>query len=181
MFKYFSTVGKRIYYNVLDKLIDSYNNTYHRSIKMAPNQVNLDNSKEVFKNLYGFNNKREMLKSYKNSSIKKNDTVRIAYSNNKFDRGYYPNWTDETFKVTNVIKNSKPMIKLKTYKNEPLNKRFYKEEIQKVSENTLFRVEKILKQKYINKIKHYFVKWLNFDNSHNSWIKASDITTNQNG
>ena len=34
-----STVGKNVHFNVLDDIIDEYNNTWHRSIKMKPKDV----------------------------------------------------------------------------------------------------------------------------------------------
>ena len=36
MFKYFSTNNTRKYIDVLDLLVDQYNNTIHSSIKMTP-------------------------------------------------------------------------------------------------------------------------------------------------
>ena len=37
-----TTVGKNVYFNVLDDIIDKYNNTYHSSIKMKPRYVTDD-------------------------------------------------------------------------------------------------------------------------------------------
>ena len=31
-----TTVGKNVYLNVLDDIVDKYNNTYHNSIRMKP-------------------------------------------------------------------------------------------------------------------------------------------------
>jgi len=43
MFRYFSKHQTRRYLDVIDDLIESYNNTRHRSIGMAPSQVSADN------------------------------------------------------------------------------------------------------------------------------------------
>ena len=34
-----TTVGKNVYFNVLDDIVDKCNNTYHGSIKMKPKDV----------------------------------------------------------------------------------------------------------------------------------------------
>ena len=38
-----TTIGKNVYFNVLDDIVDKYNNTIHNSIKMKPKDVK-DNS-----------------------------------------------------------------------------------------------------------------------------------------
>ena len=47
MFRYFSAHQTRRYLNVLDDLIESYNNTHHRLIGMAPSQVSGENEQTV--------------------------------------------------------------------------------------------------------------------------------------
>ena len=42
MFRYFTHVNTRRYLDVLDDLLHSYNNTHHRSIGMAPSEVNAE-------------------------------------------------------------------------------------------------------------------------------------------
>jgi len=52
MFRYFTHENTRRYMNVLPDLIHSYNNTHHRSIGMAPVEVNVDNEDVVRNRLY---------------------------------------------------------------------------------------------------------------------------------
>ena len=56
------------------------------------------------------------------------------------------------------------------------------EEIQKVqvSDDTEYKIEAILARKTINKEKYVLVKWQNYTNDFNSWIKASEINENLN-
>ena len=54
MFKYFTSKGSRRYMDVLPSLLHSYNNSYHRSIRMRPIDVPHSDPDVVFKNLYGF-------------------------------------------------------------------------------------------------------------------------------
>ena len=39
IYKHRETVGKNAYFDVLDDIVDKYNNTYHNSIKMKPKDV----------------------------------------------------------------------------------------------------------------------------------------------
>ena len=52
MFKYFSANNTRKYVDVLDLLVDQYNNTIHLSIKMSPNEASRkENENKVWRNL----------------------------------------------------------------------------------------------------------------------------------
>ena len=50
IYKHMTTVGKNVYFDVLDHIVDNYNNTYHSSIKMKPKDVPVRISK--FKNVF---------------------------------------------------------------------------------------------------------------------------------
>ncbi|XP_053592992.1 uncharacterized protein LOC128667351 [Microplitis demolitor] len=56
-------------------------------------------------------------------------------------------------------------------RDQPIEERFYAEELSKVKYPDVYLVEKIIK-KHGSKM---YVKWLGFDNSHNSWINKSDL------
>ena len=51
--RYFTEHNTVKWIDVLPKISEGLNNTYHRSIGMTPNQVNFENRDEVFENLYG--------------------------------------------------------------------------------------------------------------------------------
>ena len=56
MYRYFTSENTLNFVPVLQDLVEGYNRSYHRSIKMGPNQVNQANSSSVWKTLYGDNN-----------------------------------------------------------------------------------------------------------------------------
>jgi hypothetical protein len=176
MFRIFTKTGKRRYITILDSILESYNNAHHRSIRMAPNQVTENNEKVVFSNLYGFKSKREILRRLKKPRLKLGDHVRQKYVLGPLDRGYYPTWTDNTYtvyKVTNGL--VKPLYYVKDSKGEVINQRLYPEELQKVSKNNIYRVEKIVGEKTIAGKKYFRIKWLNYPSSENSWIPSEDL------
>ena len=53
MFKYFSANNTRKYVDVLDFLVNQYNNTIHSSIKMTPKEASRkENENKVWRNSY---------------------------------------------------------------------------------------------------------------------------------
>ena len=53
LFKYFSENNTRKYVDVLDLLVDQYNNAIHSSIKMTPKEASRKkNENKVWRNLY---------------------------------------------------------------------------------------------------------------------------------
>ena len=175
MFKYFTSKGTRNYLPILQDLVKNYNNSYHRSIKMRPIDVTKFNTQKVFENIYGVKS-RKQLKNSENPKMKTGDRVRLQYLRKPFDKGYYPNWTDEIFTIEKVQNGDKRIVfKIKDYSGEEIEQKFYPEELQKITEN-LHRIEKVLKRRKRKGIKEVFVKWLNYPESYNSWIKESELT-----
>jgi integrase-like protein/chromodomain-containing protein len=166
MFKYFTSKGTRKYIDILKDLVNSINNSYHRSIKMRPIDVNENNKNIVFKNLY-----LKPTKSTTKNKITQSSLVRKQYNFNPFDKGYYPNWTDQIYEIDKIhIDRNKPFIKIK----DDSSQRFYPEQLQIVKPN-LYRVEKIIRTKGKSPNIKYFVKWLGYDHNYNSWINESDL------
>ena len=83
-----ATVGKNFYFDVLDDIVDKYNNTWHSSIKMKPKDVTDDSFAEYSEE----SNKKD-------PKFKIGDNVRISKYKNVFSKGYTPNWSDEIFAV----------------------------------------------------------------------------------
>ena len=79
--------------DVLDQFIANYNGTYHRSIKMAPNNVTDTNRKKVFRNLY------PKLEDNTPARLKKGYQVRILKTKNIFEKGYTRSWSTEIYIV----------------------------------------------------------------------------------
>lgn len=170
MFKYFTAKNTLNYISVLDKLIEGYNAAVHRSIGLAPNAVNQDNSSMVFKKLY------PKLDGKEKPLFVVGDQVRISfYKRPVFDKGYTPNYSLEIFTVAKVYDNIPPTYKLKEYNGSDVEGIFYNEELIKVivPGDSLFKVEKILKtRKRKGHLKEYFIKWLGYDDSYNSWTTS---------
>jgi hypothetical protein len=85
MFKYFTSKGTRKYLDILNDLVSAYNNSYHRSIKMHPTDVNQGNSQQVFYNLYGVRSINELKQKRSKVLLSPKTLVRKQYIFNPFD------------------------------------------------------------------------------------------------
>lgn len=165
MWKQFSLRGSYKWIDILPKLIEEYNNTKHRTIKMKPIDVNRSNEKNILETIY----KKEI--HLKTPKFKVNDHVRISKYKSLFEKGYTPNWTAEIFQIYKYKLTDPVTYYLKDYQQYPVQGCFYEQELQKVKYSDVYLVEKILRKRGNN----VYVKWLGFDNNHNSWINENNI------
>ena len=96
IFKHMTAISKNFYFDMLDDIVNKYNNTVHRTIKMKPIGVTGDSYAEYNED---FNKK--------DPKFKVGDHVRISKYKNIFAKGYAPNWSEELF-VVSKIKNTVP-------------------------------------------------------------------------
>ena len=92
IYKHMTALSKNIYFDVLNDIVDKYNNTYHNTIKMK--------SVDVKSNSFAEYNKESNEKDLK---FKVNDHVRISKYKNIFAKGYAPNWSEDIFVVKKKI------------------------------------------------------------------------------
>ena len=174
MFKYFTAKGTRKYINVLQDFVKAYNDSYHRSIRMRPNDVNFDNEKQVFANLFGDKSYYQLRKPHSGTKLTPGDKVRIPYEIKPFDKGYYPTFQDHVFTIEKLIKGNKYMFKIKDYAGNTINQVFYPEQLQKITEN-LHRIEKVIRRRKRRGVREALVKWMNYPSTYNSWVLEKDI------
>jgi hypothetical protein len=114
-----------------------------------------------------YNKKNKLMKS----KFQVGDYVRISKYKKNFDKGYTPNYTTEIFKITHVNRKFPLTYLLEDYKHIPIEGRFYEHELQKTKYPDTYLVEKVLRKKN-GKV---LVKWLGFDDTHNSWIENKKL------
>jgi hypothetical protein len=85
MWRYFSQNQTHKYIDILQDLINSYNNTYHRSIKTSPASVNKKNENKIWSTLYGYKKEDGNPVSIK-FKFNVGDQVRISKSKLVFDK-----------------------------------------------------------------------------------------------
>ena len=125
IYKYMTSISRNVYIDKLDDIVNEYNNTYHRTIKMKPIDVK-DNTYIITGK--EFNDK--------DPKFKVGDHVRISKYKNIFPKGYTPSWSEEIF-VIKEIKNTVPS----TYVVNDLNGEeiigiFYEKDLRKINKKS---------------------------------------------
>ena len=131
IYKHMTAVSKNVYIDKLDDIVNEYNNTYHRTIKMKPIEVKdntyIDSIKEV---------------NDKDPKFKVGDHVRISKYKNIFAKGYTPNWSEELF-VIREVKNTVPWTyAINDLNGEEIIGTFYEKELQDTDQQG-FRIENL--------------------------------------
>ena len=121
-----TAISKNVYFNVLDDIVNKYNNTVHRTIKMKPIDVKdntyVDSKKEV---------------NDKDPKFKIGDHVRISKYKNIFAKGYMPNWSEEVFVVSKIKNTVHGHMLLMIFMVEKLLEHFMKKNSKRLMKKNL--------------------------------------------
>ena len=176
MWRYFTENQTNKWTDILDDLIDSYNNSYHRSIKIEPNKVSPENENQIYENLYGFKKNEGDSTFLKKFKFSIGDFVRLSKIKKTFEKGYTRNYTREIFLIENIKPTNPVSYILTDLKGEKLFGSFYEQELQKViNSQNAFVIDKILKTKVQKNKKLYFVSWKDYSSENNSWVSEDNI------
>ena len=174
MWKYFTANETRKWIDILDKLVDDYNNSFHRTIKMTPIEARMpENTTRVWNNIYGV----YLAAKYDTPKFKVGQTVRIQKYKSVFDKGYLPNFTEEFFKI-NKVQMGRPIVyRLEDLKGEDLLGIFYESELSPYneSEETTYKVEKVLGKKKIKGKDYVLVKYKGWPDKFNEWQPKENV------
>ena len=115
LYKHMMATGKNVYYDVLDDVVNEYNNNKHNTIKMKP--IDVEDNKRVYIDEH----------NEKDSRFR----VRISKFKNIFAKGYTPNWSKEIV-IVNKINDTVPCTyNIKDLDGEEVIGSFYDRELQK--------------------------------------------------
>ena len=117
--QHMTATGKKVYYNVLDDVVNKYNNTKHSTIKMKT--IDVKNNKRVYIDEH----------NEKESKFKVGDRVRISRYKNIFAKRYASNWSSEIFIVDKINDTVPCTYNLKDLNDEEIIGSFYDRELQK--------------------------------------------------
>lgn len=169
---YLSDKGSAKWVDVIQDLVRAYNNSYHRTIGMAPSKVQKKDEDRLWARMYGDGN------TYQKPSITPGSMVRISKNKSVFDKGYMPNWSKEHFVVDQVPEQKRAtkrrVYKIKDYSDEAVKGTWYPEEVQYITDNQ-YRIERVLRRRTApDGTNELFVKWDGWPEKFNSWIKETD-------
>lgn len=169
MWKYFSANSTYKYTDILQKLIQQYNNTKHRSVKMTPVEASRKGNKEqVYSNLY-HDLRRE---GQRNSKYQIGDRVRLIKQKRHFEKGYTPNWTEEVFLISEIMPTNPLTYAVEDLEGDRINGTFYEQELSPTSIE-VFRIEKIIRKD--KKKRRALVKWKGYSEKFNSWVSLDEL------
>ena len=124
--KYMTSISNNVYIDKLNDIVNEYNDTYHRTIKMKPidakdnTYINID--KEV---------------DDKNPKFKVGDHVRISKYKINFAKGYTPNWFEEICVIKKIISTVPWTYEINDLNGVQIFGTFYEKELQKTNQKNL--------------------------------------------
>ena len=170
--RYLTAKNTKRFLHVLPDIIDTYNRTRHSTTGVAPINVGPHNREDINQRLY-----LSWREDKGRENLRVGDFVRITKYRGAFKRGYTPNWTHELFVIKSKdIQTQPPTYKIKDQSGEEIEGSFYEEELQKVGEPESYKIEKVIRsRRQRNGQRQYFVKWMGYPDSFNSWVNESDF------
>lgn len=154
---------------VLPQLIDNYNNSVNSVTKKIPNDITVDDHKEIENNI-----KESVTKERSQDTIKfnVNDRVRIKLE--------IPNDDGELWskKIYKIIEVNKPKTRVSSvyYSLLGIRKRFYNNDLQlinsvenKINEEEEFVVSRIIRPYMQNNKQYYLIKWKGYSDKYNTY------------
>ena len=122
IFKHMTAVWKNVYCDVLDDIVNKYNNIVHKTMKIKPIDVTSDSYAEY-----------DQYSNVIKPKFKVGDHVRISKYKNSFAKGYTKNWSEEVF-VVSKIKNTVPWkYVISDLNGGKITGSFYEKELQKTN------------------------------------------------
>ncbi|CAC5412824.1 unnamed protein product [Mytilus coruscus] len=132
LFRYLSCHQTHRWIDVLDEITQSYNASFHRSIKMAPRAVTKRDETRLWKMQYT----RQYKAPTQRYAFKKGDTVRISHVRQPFDREYDERWMMKYFVVDDRdMKEGIPYYTLKDTTGDDVQGTFHQSEMNRVQVN----------------------------------------------
>ena len=122
IYKHMTAFPKNVYFDVLDDIVDEYNNIYHRTIKIKPIHVKSDSFAE-------YNEES----NEKDPKFKVGDYVRISKYKNVFAKGYKRNWSEEVFVISKIKNTVAWTYVISDLSGEEIIGSFYEKELQKTN------------------------------------------------
>ena len=135
IYKYMTSVSKKVCIDKSDDIVNKCNNRDHSTIEMRPvggkSNTYIDSTEEI---------------NYKSPKFKIGDNVRISKYKNIFAKGYTSYWSEGVFMIKKVKNRVLWRYIISDLSGEEIAGAFYENELQKASQKE-FRIGKVIKRK----------------------------------
>ena len=142
-----TSVSKNVYIDKLVDIVNEYNSTCHRTIKMKPIDVKDNTYINIGKEV-----------NDKDPKFEVGDHVIISKYKNIFAKGCTLNWSEEIFVIKEIENTVLRTYVINDINGEKIIGTFYEKELQKIDQQE-FRIEKVIRKKG-NKL---YVKWKGYE------------------
>ena len=124
IFKHMTAISKNVYFDVLDDIVNKYNNTVHRTIKMK----HVDGKDNEYVDSMELHSKKEV--NDKDPKFKVGDHKRISKYKNIFAKRYTPNWSEEVFIISKIKNTVLWTYVINDLNGEEITGTFYEKELK---------------------------------------------------
>ena len=173
MERYFIAMHCTVWYAILPDLVSEYNHTIHRSLGMSPTDaLKPKNYAKVFTIQY---KPYQLQNQRKFGVLRVGDSVRISVHKGVFDKGSNANWSEEVFKIIQIVQNTPTLYKLEDLAGEELTGYMYREQLQKTIQR-IYMIDKVIRKRWkAARGQESLVRWRGYPNKFNSWIPTADV------
>ena len=181
IYKYLTANNTKKYVTVIPQLVESYNNSPHTSLGKGktPSYVHkLHDIKDVSDQFYSMYKRGMRSPNVVSSDLFVGDTVRIVNKDRRsvFRRGYFIQNTEEIFKIKKIDESQTPSLYyLNDLAGDVIDGIFYRSELIKTLLPDQFPIRILKKRKVLRGESRYFVQWIGYPKSFNSWVNESDL------
>lgn len=159
------------YVPVLQHFVDSYNNSHHRTLGMAPVDVTPANSERVWMKIYWHRDH-----ALKRPKFETGDYVRVSKIKNIFAKGYLPSYTERIYVIVTRHETVPWTYSLREHDSDDvIVGKFYEQEMIKASLPDEYVIENILRYRKRKGIKEALVRWLGYTDP--TWEPVSALKT----
>ena len=118
IFKHIAAIPKNVYFDVLDDIVNKYNNKDHRAIKMKP----IDDTSDSYAECNEDSNKKD-------PKFKVGDHNRILKYKNRLAKEYIQNWSEEIFIISKIKNTVRWSYVISDLNGEKIDGAFYGKEL----------------------------------------------------
>src|SRR5882724_1295186 len=168
LYRYFTQNNTKNWIDVIDKIVETINNSINRTIGVTPNSVNNRNSMQLLNKVY------KQQENFKSPRFKIGDYIRIDKDKGVFGKYYLNNFTEELFRIAAVKHTNPPHYKIEDLEGQDIKGVFYEPEISKTTLAPNQRIAEILSERKTRTNTSYYVHWIGEPEKNNEWVQKTD-------